>query len=154
MRAWRLVATSWSHAAFDGEGARLSGGRWNSKGVPVVYLASSLALAALELLVHIDYEVALRDHVAIPVEFREELLLTADLGSLPEDWGSPEGRSHTQALGDAWVRSGASALLAVPSRIVPIELNYLLNPAHPDVEKLAVGSARPFRYDPRLLGRR
>lgn len=146
-----MVAPQWADTAFDGEGARRAGGRWNSKGVRVVYLASSLALAALELLAHIDYERALKEHIAIPIDFDEALLLSVELAVLPESWGTPSGLAYTQALGDAWVERGASALLAVPSRVVPVERTYLFNPKHPNAEKVSVGQPQPFRYDPRVL---
>lgn len=119
----------------------------------MVYLASSLALAALELLVHIDYERALRDHVAISVDFDEQLLLSIELASLPEKWRAPAGLSYTQALGYAWIESGSSALLAVPSRVVSVERNFLLNPVHPDAAKIEIGDPLPFRFDSRLLTR-
>jgi RES domain-containing protein len=118
-----------------------------------VYLGGSLALAALELLVHIDYERALQEHRAIPVDFDESLLLRVASDSLPGNWAASEGLVHTQALGDAWVRQGASALLAVPSRVVSVEPNYLLNPQHPDAKLIRIGTPQPFRYDPRLLKR-
>lgn len=149
--AWRLVAPKWAASAFDGEGARLTGGRWNTKGVPLVYLASSLALAALELLVHIDYRRALEAHVALSATFDEQLALYVRREDLPIDWTKAEQIPHTQALGDAWARSRTSAILAVPSSVVPSELNYLLNPEHPDAKTVRVGRAEPFCFDPRLL---
>jgi RES domain-containing protein len=145
------VAPRWAEGAFSGEGARLAGGRWNSKGVPMVYLASSLSLAALELLVHIDYQRALQEHQAIPVDLAETLVLHVAKESLPESWTSPSGLPYTQALGDAWIKQQASAVLAVPSAVVPTEVNYLLNPNHPQVEAVAIGEPKPFRYDPRLF---
>jgi RES domain-containing protein len=150
-RAWRIVAPRWASAAFDGEGARLTGGRWNSKGIPVVYLASGLALAALELLVHIDYQRALEHHLAIPADFDEQLLRYLDTADLPANWTSPAAISYTQAIGDAWIRRKASVLLAVPSAVVPQELNYLFNPNHPDAKDVEIGRPEPFEYDPRLL---
>lgn len=149
--AWRLVAPRWAASAFDGEGARLTGGRWNTKGVPLVYLASSLALAALELLIHIDYRRALETHVALPATFDEHLVLHVRREDLATDWTKAEQLPHTQALGDAWARSRTSAILAVPSAVVPSELNYLLNPQHPDAKKVQVGPSEPFHFDPRLL---
>ena len=146
-----MVAPKWLDSAFSGEGARLAGGRWNAKGVRMVYLASSLSLAALELLAHIDYERALNEFKAISVDFDESLLLSVEAASLPANWG--ENLASTQALGNAWVERQASALLAVPSRIVPVERNYLLNPAHPDADRIRPGEPRPFRYDPRVLKR-
>lgn len=151
VQAWRLVATRWLETAFDGEGARLAGGRWNTRGTAVVYLAGSLSLAALELLVHIDHHRALQEHYAIPVSFDERLVLHVDRDDLPEDWLSPGAIPKTQALGDAWIRSNASLLLAVPSAVIPQELNYLFNPKHPQAGSLTIGEPQPFRYDPRLL---
>lgn len=106
---------------------------------------------ALELLVHIDYYRALQEHYAIPVSFDERQVLHVDRGDLPEDWMSPGAIPTTQALGDAWVRSNASVLLAVPSAVIPQELNYLFNPKHPQAGSLTLGEPQPFRYDPRLL---
>lgn len=117
----------------------------------VVYLSSSLALAALELLVHIDYGLALREHVAIPVDFDKNLLLQLDSDSLPADWQASDMLSVTQEVGDTWISRGNSALLAVPSREIPAEQYYLLNPQHPDARRVRVGVSQPFRYNPRLL---
>ena len=146
-----MVASKWADNAFDGEGARLSGGRWNSKGVSLVYLASSLALAALELLVHIDYEQALREHIAISVTFESDLVLSVKPQDLPATDSRMGAVAKTRALGDAWVRSEASVLLKVPSIVVPAEDNYLFNPKHPGAAELSIGDAEVFRYDPRLL---
>lgn len=153
MRGWRLVAPQRADTAFDGTGASRAGGRWNSRGTRVVYLGGSLALAALELLVHIDYERALQEHIAIPVDFPAELVLNVETSSLPEDWHTSHGLRFTQDLGDAWVRQGASALLVVPSRIINDESNYLLNPKHPEFMHVVIGSPRTFRFDARLLKR-
>lgn len=117
----------------------------------MVYLANSLSLAALELLAHIDYERALSEFKALSVDFDEILLLKVETASLPENWG--EDLAYTQALGNAWIERKASALLAVPSRVVPVERNYLLNPAHPDADRIQLGKPQPFRYDPRVLKR-
>lgn len=119
--------------------------------MPVVYLAGSLSLAALELLVHIDYHRALQEHYAMKVSFDPALVLTVAEEKLPESWASANAVSATQALGDAWLRSNASVLLAVPSAIIPQELNYLLNPRHPNAGRVATGQPEPFRFDRRLL---
>ena len=119
--------------------------------MPVVYLGSSLALAAFELLVHIDYERALAKYIAIPVDFDEDLAMRVDLSRLPANWRSPEGVEYTQALGDAWVKRGASAILEVPSRVIPLESNYVLNPDHPNAQRITIGKRHDFRFDPRIL---
>ncbi len=120
----------------------------------MVYFSSSLALAALELLVHIGYERALREHYAIPVEFDETLVRRLEEEQLPENWTAVAAIPETQALGDAWAKRGTSALLAVPSAVVPRELNYLLNPKHPDASLLNIGEPEVFLYDPRVLKER
>ena len=89
--------------------------------------------------------------MAISVDFDETLLLSVDAVSLLEHCG--EDLACTQALGNTWVECKASALLAVPSRIVSVERNYLLNPSHPDADRVRLGEPQPFRYDPRVLKR-
>lgn len=151
LTAWRLVSARWLETAFSGEGARLAGGRWNSKGTSLVYLGGSLALAALELLSHLDHQQALRRHFAIPVYFDESLAARVDQNDLPEAFPAVETIVATQRLGDAWVKSEASALLRVPSAVIRPEFNYLFNPAHPDAGDVSIGEAQPFRFDERLL---
>ena len=107
----------------------------------------------MELLVHIDYERALEPYTAIPITFGETLLLNVSPESLSENWAEPEGLPTTQAIGDAWVKRNASVLLAVPSRVVAAERNYLFNPNHPDAGRVEIGEAQAFNYDPRLLKR-
>lgn len=151
IRAWRLVASRWQGSAFSGEGARLAGGRWNSKGTAVVYLGGSLALAALELLVHIDHSRALVEHVAIPVEFDESSVQVLEEDALPEDFPAAETIELSRSLGDAWVRTGEAPVLRVPSAVIPQEFNYLLNPSHERFREVTVGEPQPFRYDSRLI---
>lgn len=151
VRAWRLVEREELDTAFDGEGVARAGGRWNSKGVRVVYLSSSLALAALELLAQLDGDAVDDRFAAIPVDIDPSLTLDVDLDELPSGWDAPDGALHTRVVGDAWVRREASAVLAVPSRLVPAERNYLLNPAHPDASAVTIGEPRPFRFAADLL---
>lgn len=152
VRAWRLVSERWLRTSFSGEGARLAGGRWNSKGTGLVYLGGSLALAALELLVHLDHEQALAGHFAIPVEFDDSLVAAVAADDLPADFPAAESIPATQRLGDSWVASEPTPLLRVPSAVIPVEHNYLFNPAHPDSMRVEIGEAQPFSYDKRLAG--
>ncbi len=156
IRAWRLVKSRYASTAFDGEGARRQGGRWNSEGTRVVYTASTLSLAALELLVHADVEDMPADMVAIPVDIPKSVRVeTVELPALPRRWRrfDPPPR-ECRDLGDAWVASGRTVALAVPSVVVPMERNYLLNPAHRDFAKLAIGKPERFAFDTRLLSRK
>ena len=152
-RAWRLVKARHAASAFDGEGARLHGGRWNSPGTRVVYVSSSRSLAALELLVHLEIAEALEHYAVIEVRIPAQAITRLDRRRLPPDWRNDPPPAAVRALGDAWVQAASSVALEVPSVVVPEETNYLLNPAHPSFRRIAIGSARPFRYDARL-GRR
>ena len=149
--AWRIVKPARVADAFSGEGARLYGGRWNSAGTAMVYSAESKALAALEILVHVDAAELLDDFLCIPVRFDPRQVETLDFDSLPEDWRNPLAPPSTRRMGDAWVAQAVSAVLKVPSVLIPGECNYLLNPRHPAFGKLKIGAPEPFEFDPRLL---
>lgn len=116
-----------------------------------MYTAGSLALACLELLVNIDYESALREYVAIPVEFDEDLVLRVPRATLPDDWQASKGLPRTRAIGDAWLARSSSTVLEVPSRVVPEEPNYLFHPGHPEFARVSIGKPRAFRLDPDLV---
>jgi len=153
VEAWRLVKARHLAHAFDGEGARLYGGRWNSPGVPVVYLAESLSLAALEILVHLQSTEPLTAYAAIPVRFDPRLMKTVPHRALPKDWRASPGPAALRAIGDAWARAGKSAVLAVPSAVVESERIFLLNPAHPSFVRFHRGRPQPFAFDARLKPR-
>ena len=149
--AWRIVKPRHVEGAFSGEGARLYGGRWNSIGIPMVYAAGSKALAALEILVHVDAAELLDEYLCLPVRFDRRLARTLDLKSLPSDWRAPLPPLSTQAIGDAWAAENGSVVLEVPSVLIPGEGNFLVNPRHPGFGKLRFGAPEPFEFDPRLL---
>jgi RES domain-containing protein len=151
--AWRVVKRKFRRVAFTGEGARRYGGRWNSKGVAVVYVAQSQSLAALEMLAHLDSANLLRYYVAIPVSFDSRLVTEVGVSSLPKNWKNYPAPGSLRAIGDAWVSSGKSAVLRVPSVLVPSESNFLLNPRHPEYENLVIGELLRFSFDPRLFRR-
>lgn len=148
--AWRIVQAHWADNAFDGEGARLYGGRWNREGFPVVYLADSRALAALETLVHAEGSQRTVRYARFAVSFPAQLVTTADLDNLHEALVSPMISPHTQAVGQAWLEAGAYPVLEVRSAIIPEEPNYLLNPRHPKFSAIKIGKSEPFAFDPRL----
>lgn len=149
--AWRIVKRKLARGAFDGEGARRYGGRWNSKGVAVVYLAQTQSLAALEILVHVDSAQLLEHYVAIPVTIDPKLVTRVDASSLPKNWKAYPPPKRLREIGDGWVSSGNSAVLQVPSVIVPSESNFLLNPLHADYPRLKIGQPIRFRFDLRLM---
>lgn len=149
--AWRVVKEGYARSAFDGEGARRAGGRFNGRGTAVVYAADSLALALLEVAVHVPTYRALRGRVAFRLTFDEALVETLLEGDLPSDWRSTPPSRSTQLVGDAWVREGRSAVLRVPSVVVPHAHNLVLNPAHPDFGRIEIGEPEPVPIDARLL---
>lgn len=149
-RAWRIVKAKHAATAFDGEGARLFGGRWNSPGTRMIYTSATLSLAALESLVHLSPPVLFK-YVAIPVEFDESLIETLPASALPADWIEEPPSPSTKSIGDSWVKEARSAVLEVPSVIINAEPNYLLNLEHRDFKKVSIGKPVPFAFDPRLL---
>lgn len=148
--AWRIVRSRYVRTAFTGAGAYTFGGRWNSPGVAVVYTAQSLALAALEMLVHLAPEQLQESYRAITVTFDEDFVRISTRDQLPRNWRSGRPPPRLQALGDEWVRDNAFPILRVPSAVIPDESNFLLNPAHPDFHRLIVGKPSRFQFDPRL----
>jgi len=148
--AWRIVKAKHAATAFSGDGAAKTGGRWNSRGVPVVYASTTKSLAALETLVHLNLPVPFK-YVVIRLQFDDALVEKILLNRLPADWRVEPPPPSTRAIGDAWVRERRSAVLALPSVLVPGELNYLLNPAHPAFKKISIGKPERFAFDPRLL---
>ncbi len=148
-QAWRIVKEKYAATAFDGEGARLNGGRWNSAGVRTVYVSITKSLAALEALVHLNPPVTFK-YVAVLLEFDNALVETFPVRNLPIDWRTEPPPPTTKAIGDDWVREARSAVLAVPS-VITGETNYILNPIHSDFRKINIGKSEPLVFDPRLL---
>ena len=149
-RAWRIVREDHGYTAFDGEGAWRFGGRWNSRGTRTVYTSATLSLAALETLVHLNPPVGFK-YVAIPIEFDEALVETFATSDLPADWNEEPPPPSTAEIGDRWVKESRSAVLELPSVIIPAEPNYLLNLAHSDFKRIRIGKPTPFSFDPRLI---
>ena len=151
LTAWRIVKRRHLANAFDGEGARTFGGRWNSPGVAMVYVANTRSLAALEMAVHLDRGALLASFVLIPCEFDEGLVSTINRSSLPPLWRRDPPPPELAGIGDAWAKQGRSAVLAVPSAVVAEETNFLLNPRHPDFSEIRIGNPEDFQFDPRLI---
>lgn len=150
VRAWRIVRAARAADAFTGEGARQFGGRWNSPGTAVVYCSEHQSLAALEILVHLQPRGSLR-FVAFPLEIPDAIITRTEAAVLPPHWRVEPPGAGTMQVGDEWAKGARSAVLAVPSTIIPEETNYLLNPLHPDYPRIALRPAQPFSFDPRLL---
>ena len=150
---WRIVKTRYAAHAFDGEGARLYGGRWNSPGVKMVYTAESLALAALEILAHTGKSSLLASYSRCAVHFDDSLITSLDRSLLPANWRAYPAPPESQLLGDTWIANSSSVVLKVPSVLIETESNYLINPQHPDFGSLVIDQPEPFNFDPRLIVR-
>ena len=149
--AWRLSKARHAAAAFDGEGARLEGGRWNPKGLPAVYLADHPALSALEAFVHLKAAATRIDFVMFRVEIPAQVpVLELAVADLPAGWRNEPPVRETMAIGEKWIREGKAAVLKVPSVLVPAAANLILNPRHPEARKIRVGRAEKFHFDPRM----
>jgi RES domain-containing protein len=139
MQAWRICREPF--ADLTGEGARLWGGRWNAAGQPLVYSADTAALAVLEVRVHLDLSWDL-----LPPDY---VLLTLDLGPVHIET-VPVVPPDTVSFGDAWLKTQRTAVLRVPSVIVPESTNILVNPRHPEAALVTIIDRRPFTFDERL----
>jgi RES domain-containing protein len=148
MRLWRIS----NHAGLSGDGGLHASGRWHSRGRRVVYLADHPASALVEVMVHLELDAEdLPSHYQLlGVEVPDDAAIKA-LGDNELAAGWRQQLSLTRARGDDWLRTGATALLRVPSAIVPQAANYLLNPAHPDAARIGIASALRAAFDPRLM---
>jgi RES domain-containing protein len=157
IEAYRISKESDSAKAFSGQGAKDWGGRWNSRGVAVVYTGAHRSLSILEVLVHVKGGAGLgRATISAPfylyaVSFDEALLEELPIAGLPAGWNSEPPTAASQSLGDAWVLAARSPVLALPSVIVPEERNYVLNPGHPRFPEIKIGPPVVCSVDPRLL---
>ena len=152
---YRLVKTKYKENPFDPTGAKRYGGRWNSKGVPVVYAADSPSLAALELLVHMHEVQILESFTLCSAECDDDQIMSLDTADLPDDWGADPAPTSTATIGDRWVSDGVSLALAVPSTIITQQSNFLINPGDPGFGALLESAQTvPFQFDGRLIKRR
>lgn len=145
--SYRLVKEKHVHRAFDGEGARLYGGRWNSQGVAVIYTSDSLALCCLEIFVNLPSYELLKDFVYFKLFFDEKFVQDADL---QDGWNDRPISKVSQEIGDKWIREQDSAVLRIPSVIIPEGNNYLINFNHQDSDQIKIGDPISLDFDPRL----
>lgn len=134
----------------SGTGAKLFGGRWNSVGVPMLYLASSRALAALEVLAHLTSIQDPESFCITVFEVPENSIEEVERYLLPKDWNTYPSPSSLKKIGDTFAKSNKSLLLKVPSAIVEDECNYMLNVNHPLLDKVKIIGSKPFLFDKRL----
>ena len=152
---WRIAKHTAQYAATDlsGGGAKIAGGRWNTKGIPVTYAATTISLATLEILAHLGDNIAIRNIFLVRIHIPDAVwrlreIITAE--ELDTTWVAEPPGSCTVEFGDAWLKSLSAPLLMVPSVIVPEEYNVLINPAHPLTARLTATVVRQYVVDPRL----
>ena len=149
MRVWRIASTA--HAACDGEGARRYGSRWTPRGVPAVFTSATLSLAALERFVHCDSDLEPVDLVAIPVDIGQNISIeSVRVEDLPPEWRSFPAPPALALIGEQWFRASRTAILSVPSVVIPLERNFVLNPIHREFAQVSIGQPEPFSFDPRM----
>jgi len=145
MLLWRISR----HRDLSGAGGLRAPGRWHERGSRVVYLADTPAGALLEACVHTSAGDVPPNYTLLAVAVADEVSTeTVDVSKLPSDWA--DGLEATRGIGAAWLRSQRSALLRVPSALVPVTFNYLLNPLHADAARLGIESVYKYPFDPRI----
>jgi RES domain-containing protein len=149
VRVWRIASAA--HAAFDGEGARRHGSRWTPRGVPAVFTSATLSLAALERFIHTDSDLERMDLVAIPLEIGDDIAIeSVEVKLLPADWRTFPPPPPLAVIGEQWFRASRTAVLSLPSVVIPHERNFALNPIHRVFPRLSIGRSEPFSFDPRM----
>lgn len=151
MQFWRICRKRYAAEAANGEGARLYGGRWNSRGARLVYASTSLALAAVETFVNLEPILRPADLISIEGEIPNAFRITTlDLKTLPPLWHTTRNES-LRRFGDEWVRGGETVALLVPSAAIRGGWNVLLNPAHADFSGIRFQDPEPFEFDVRMF---
>lgn len=151
MRLYRIADRR--HPVWDGTGALLIGGRFNSPGRAVIYGATTFAGAMLEVLVHARIGKVPSSHVVVVADAPDEIAVErADSAALPPGWDGPD-TEIARAFGDRWIAERRTAILLVPSVVAREEWNALVNPAHPHAVHIVIGEPRPVVWDERLFRR-
>jgi RES domain-containing protein len=152
---WRIATDTPAYEADDlsGAGAKATGGRWNEAGAPMLYTSESRALACLETIVHLNAGGLPFNRYLVAVEVPDKAWTGAKQespGSLEVGWDAEPAGAVSIKIGTDWIKSKASALLIVPSVIIPEEFNILINPEHPESAGITAVKVRKWLYDPRL----
>jgi RES domain-containing protein len=150
-RIYRLTRRVFAANPFDGEGSYRFGGRWSNPGTRLVYMSEHLSLAMLEYLAHLDPNDLPNDLVLAQAEIPDSLdRLIVQPNELPKRWHEYPAPEELANIGDKFAAYSSSAILIVPSVLAANEYNWLLNPNHPDFQKIRILPNEPFQYDRRL----
>jgi RES domain-containing protein len=153
MIVYRLSKAKY-HLDLSRKGAELSGGRWNSKGIALLYTSQSRALAFAEVAIHIPVGIMPKDYVLISISVPDTAgILKLANTDLPQDWRSNPPSDITQKIGDRFVVEAKYPILQVPSAVVPGDFNFLVNPGHPQVKGVTIVHVEPFEFDSRFVAR-
>jgi RES domain-containing protein len=152
VQVWRILRRRYVREALSGRGGLAVAGRWHSRGRLVVYTSESLALSALEVLVHTEPDVVPPDLTSVEIYIPDDIRIsTMHARTLPVRWRRHPAPRTLQVLGNRWLDAGKTAVLRVPSALIPTESNYLVNPSHPDARRIRVLGAARFAFDSRLI---
>lgn len=151
MIVYRLSKANYSKDV-SGKGAEKSGGRWNSKGIPMVYTSETRALCTTEIAVHTPLGIVPLNYEIIQFEISDKVKIhTVDENTLTKDWKSFPHVHSTQEIGDKFIKENKYLVLKVPSAVVQGEYNFLINPNHKDFKMLKIKSIEAFSFDERLF---
>lgn len=149
MIVYRIAKTKYSDD-LSGEGARLYGGRWNHKLVPCIYTSESRALAALEYSVNVNIDYIPRALSIATIEIPDTVIEILRIADLPGDWKQFPAPPSAKDFGTKLLTKTDSAVIGIPSSIIPTEYNYLLNPLHPENVTFKIQDIQDFIFDVRI----
>jgi RES domain-containing protein len=151
MRTYRLAKQNYA-VDLSGKGAELTGGRWNSKGISVIYTSQSRALCLAEIAVHVPVGIVPMNYYLTEIEIPDEIeFYSISEKNLPPYWNSFPHSQFTQEIGDGFIKTNQFLVLKVPSAVVQGDFNFLINPKHPDFGLIKVIQTEPFNFDKRLF---
>ena len=151
MTVYRICKKAFSKK-LSGKGSEIAGGRWNSKGVPIIYTCESRALCTTEVAVHIPLGVLPSDYMIITIDIPQKIkILEIKTENLPANWKSFPHPFSTQHIGDAFISENKFAVLKIPSAVVEGDFNYLINPNHKEAGLIKIMKTEPFEFDKRLF---
>lgn len=150
MIVYRIAKKKWIKD-LSGTGAKITGGRWNPKGLPLLYCASTSSLAILEKLVHVDFDLLPDDLYIAELEIPDNNIQKLMPTELPKNWNKYPSPDKLKMLGRDWIIKNKYLILQVPSAVNPNEMNYLINVEHRDFAKIKIRKVYPFEIDDRLI---